>query len=490
MKGLNQLEENEKKEEELNKKEEEKKVEEKKEEEKKVEEKKEEEKKEEEKKEEEKKEEEKKEEEKPEEKLQKLISKSMGKDTPLSSSFSCEKIETTPLSSIENPTLTIDSPVKVEASSIFSKSYTTYQVKVSELNTTVRRRFSDFDWLQQILTHLFPGNIIPRLSKQNIGDRFSEDLVNKRIEDMKNFLDYILSDPLLKSSQIIYDFVSIEKESEFNTKKNIYDKMKKPNNLLNFKSLTGKENSIVNQESDNYVIKIKYASEFMIESYNSISEKIDEINERMKYISVQFKQISEIMEVISKNELTLDKNICDAYKNIDKHFSIWSDLIKSQSDYLDKFKSIFKFYRREFTSIKDFFTKVENQKINYIKAEEKLQLKKQSLFDKGDITKWEIKFDGNEDLNELKKNKEYAFSKMLTKETENVYHLKLTYGYYNNRLINQFKMIKSLICKNNLNSFNEYYNNQQKLMESFVNDINANVTFFDNIIKKGNNDES
>ena len=73
---------------------------------------------------------------------------------------------------------------------------------------------------------------------------------------------------------------------------------------------------------------------------------------------------------------------------------------------------------------------------------------------------------------------------------ENVYHLKLTYGYYNNRLINQFKMIKSLICKNNLNSFNEYYNNQQKLMESFVNDINANVTFFDNIIKKGNNDES
>ena len=65
---------------------------------------------------------------------------------------------------------------------------------------------TDFEWLQYILYNLFVGNIIPQLSKKNVGDKFNEDLIHKRLLDMKMFLDFILAEPLLKSSQIIYDF--------------------------------------------------------------------------------------------------------------------------------------------------------------------------------------------------------------------------------------------------------------------------------------------
>ena len=65
---------------------------------------------------------------------------------------------------------------------------------------------TDFEWLQNILYNLFVRNIIPQLSKKNVGDKFNEDLIHKRLLDMKMFLDFILVDPLLKSSQIIYDF--------------------------------------------------------------------------------------------------------------------------------------------------------------------------------------------------------------------------------------------------------------------------------------------
>ena len=65
---------------------------------------------------------------------------------------------------------------------------------------------TDFEWLYNILYNLFVGNIVPQLSKKNVGDKFNEELIHKRLLDMKMFLDFILAVPLLKSSQIIYNF--------------------------------------------------------------------------------------------------------------------------------------------------------------------------------------------------------------------------------------------------------------------------------------------
>ena len=65
--------------------------------------------------------------------------------------------------------------------------------------------------------------------------------------------------------------------------------------------------------------------------------------------------------------------------------------------------------------------------------------------DKGDISKWEMKYDGGIDFIQLKKDKVLAFSKMIPKDTENVYQSKLVYGYFNNRIVNKFNMINELI---------------------------------------------
>ena len=58
----------------------------------------------------------------------------------------------------------------------------------------------------KFLYNLFVGNIVAQLSKKNVGDKFNEELIHKILLDMKMFLDFIFADPLLKSSQIIYDF--------------------------------------------------------------------------------------------------------------------------------------------------------------------------------------------------------------------------------------------------------------------------------------------
>ena len=67
---------------------------------------------------------------------------------------------------------------------------------------------------------------------------------------------------------------------------------------------------------------------------------------------------------------------------------------------------------------------------------------------------------------------------MLPKETESVYQSKLVYGYYNNRLINQYNMIKQLICNSNLLIFKDYFEKQNDYIKNFISDVNKNVSFY------------
>ena len=409
-----------------------------------------------------------------------MIATDVLKESILETNFTCIPIETTKLSSIENPKIIIDSPIKVEPSSLFGKPYTTYQIKVEELNSNVRRRFSDFDWLYQILSHLFVGNIIPKLEKKYIGDRFSEEFLQSRIEDMTLFLQFILNDSLLKSSQIIFDFLTVEDYNDFTQKKNTYDKIKKPSNLLQIKSVTGEEKSIVNNDSEQFVLKIKFNSDVMINHYNNICEKFELITEEMKNISNHMNDISNIFSQISKNEFFFPKKMCDCYNNLENHMKNWSELIQNQRELINIMKNSFKFFSRENSAIKEFHSKVELQKSNYYKGEEKLKIRKQSLFDKGDPMKWELKLDKPINFVQLKENKEMAFIKMIPKETENIYQSKLIYGFYNYRIINQYNLIKDYFTKCNLELFNNYFSKQKNFLETFNNDILNNISFLDN----------
>ena len=72
----------------------------------------------------------------------------------------------TPLGISDNPSIQVGFPEKVEGG-FFSKSYVSYLVTTMPLNIKVRRRYSDFEWLRQILTNLYVGNVIPTTPRKN-----------------------------------------------------------------------------------------------------------------------------------------------------------------------------------------------------------------------------------------------------------------------------------------------------------------------------------
>ena len=122
--------------------------------------------------------------------------------------FECRKLENTPLSSVENPIITLSSPELIEGG-FFSKSYITYLITTKEPSLSVRRRYSDFVWFHQTLLELYPYVVIPPIPKKNkIGvDNFSNLFIAKRKRYLEKFLKWLLANPVIKNSQILYDFL-------------------------------------------------------------------------------------------------------------------------------------------------------------------------------------------------------------------------------------------------------------------------------------------
>ena len=98
--------------------------------------------------------------------------------------------------------------------------------------------------------------------------------------------------------------------------------------------------------------------------------------------------------------------------------------------------------------MKEFSLRVENDKVAYYKAQEKLDSRKEDLFKKQDITKWELDPGDTTDKAAIIQNKDLAIEKMLPKDTSTVKMLKLNYGFYLNRIIEEYQRLRELNGKN------------------------------------------
>ena len=89
---------------------------------------------------------------------------------------------------------------------------------------------------------------------------------------------------------------------------------------------------------------------------------------------------------------------------------------------------------------------MENNKNAFYKAQEKVTLKKEEIFKAQNLSKMEIPSDeyNKIDKNRLVKDKDYAFSKMLPKESNHLLGLKQNYGFYNSMLFFEYDRIRVL----------------------------------------------
>ena len=395
-------------------------------------------------------------------------------------------VDKTPLTIEDNPLIQVGFPEKVEGG-FFSKSYVTYLITTTPLNLKVRRRYSDFDWLHQMLQNLYLWNVIPTTPRKNrfASDKFSEPFLKKRMRALEKFLNYCLLNPIIKCSQIFFDFISIEKEADFQKKKKEYEKMKPPTYVEDFQTLFGKANIEINNKKVIYYENIK--------DNISINENLlIKLNENFKMLKTLIENLTLKIDEIAQNWDDLCQNstkyfdgddIIKSYEHMNKLFSNWSESLKRHNNiiFID-IREYFKYTKNHFKSMKDLVNCVENYKNTYTKNERYLINKKEDLFKKGDINKWDLNIQDKNKVNDLVKDKNLIMPKILPKETSNVINMKKIYGFYLNRMIEEYERIKAINSDNHKKNLIyacertiEIYGDFQKGTADIINFFNNNV---------------
>ena len=358
----------------------------------------------------------------------------------------CKKNERTIISELKNIKINLLEPQVVDGG-FFSRNYVTYLIEIIPFNIKVRKRYSDFEWLRNILCIIYPNVTIPPMPKKNFSSRFNEEFINKRLRSLEKFLKGISIHPLLRNSKIFYDFISIQNENEFNDKKNEYNKLKSPQHLYEHKTISGNGDIYITNDKEGYLNNIRESCLMnqvnlsqITKSYKNLIESINIVSEQMKNISNIWNEIGNVSNKLNDNE-----NVIDVYYAFSKLMNDWYEMEKKTISILNiQIREYFRYIKNEFHSMEELVNKVDNYKRIFYKNCEYLNYRKNSLFQNSDVSYWGIEDKNILNNPEILQNKEYIFPKMLPKETKNVIFDKDIYAFYLNSLISEYERIKNL----------------------------------------------
>ena len=378
----------------------------------------------------------------------------------------CGQIETTEFSKYDNIEVIINSVKKVDKG-IFSKSFYSFSITTNPLNFNVNRRYSDFDWLRERLSVIFNTNILPRIPKKGEAER----KMNRRKRDLEKFLNYLLKDPLIKNSEILFDFLSIENDEEFHKNKKTYDKIKLPTDFKDFKSLNGKTRVNVNSNKEKNLEYIRDNAAFNETVLNKLDLNFKELKNDMDNLINRINSFYPFFDKLIKiSDKYFDENtIIESYKQIKGLFESWSNTLKKQNSFFFiDVKEYFKLLGGNYHHTRELVQVVENQKSNYYKNSRNLISKKEELFRKQDTANWQLDLGDENNLVSFYKDKNISYKKICFKETNNLIKLKEKYGYYLNRMISEYERNRHINAIENKANAIKFSKKQQQIMSEYI----------------------
>jgi uncharacterized protein YoxC len=331
------------------------------------------------------------------------------------------------------------------------------------------------------MSNLYPNTVVPPIPKKNFGSRFNEEFISKRTRSLGKFINGIAIHPLLKNSQIFFDFLTVKNEEDFYNKKIEYNKIQSPHYINDYKTESGEINISLNTEKENSLDKIKeiclsYQVNLsnIMKAYKELISSLNNISQQMKNISDLWSEMGKITENYQENQNTID-----AFYSLSNLMNSWYEIEKRQSLFLNvQLREYFRYIKNEYHSLEELVYRVENTKNNFYKENTNLMNKKNSLFEDGDTSYWELE-EKNDVMNnlELLRNKELAFSKMLPNETKKVINYRNFYAFYLNSVIDEYNRLKELngqrnkntvrnLCKEIINNFSSFNSDLIEIVEN------------------------
>ena len=367
----------------------------------------------------------------------------------------CKKLEKTILND-KKVNIIIRNPIAKQSTNILKSGYIIYEVYTEETNWSVQRRYSDFDWLRNILIKFYPFKLVAPIPGKKIGTRrFDVDFIEKRMDFLQKFIDTIIQDENFKACEPIISFLSMKERNQFENKMkelSSYLPSKYIEDLRTFNSQV----EISNEQNNN--------NGEMNDSKNPIEHYYNNVKTYFKLHTCLLERLNYNLKNFYKNIKICCKNLEDVQKDFDminqlnekiymrepikktyEEFGIfiknWKRILFNQNEQIkESIKNFFKFVKLEGSAFLDMINRREEIRDKYIQESNTLRKKKEKLWIENNIKKWEIIDDNNQIDNLLLfKDKNYALSKMCTQDTLSVEKLKEQLGFANKMISNELK---------------------------------------------------
>ena len=275
----------------------------------------------------------------------------------------------------------------------------------------------------------------------------SDQCIQKRMRVLEKFIREISIHPLLRNSQIFYDFISIRDDQDFNKKKQSYSKITPPERVDDVKTLNGEIDIGSNKEKEIYAEGIKHVCESNEIMMKKITKEYKLLNDDMQNVVNRMNNLSVLWKDLCTQSITNKEGdvVASIYESLSKLMDNWAKMQQNMVNSINiKLREYFRYIKNEFHYIKEYYSDYEYTKNNYKKCFEKLMEKKRALFEEKKVDDWGLDKEDLENKILLFREKELSMEKMLPEETKKIKDKKKLYGCYLNSFISEYENIKNL----------------------------------------------
>ena len=277
------------------------------------------------------------------------------------------------------------------------------------------------------------------------------------MRDYKRFVNAILENPLLRSSEIVEEFI-IKEQNEFSILKLKYKNIKKLVEMKNFISLNGELDATFYQ--NNFKLSLKYQKiiekkrKLLVDLNNSIKDIVNQLEN----INIKMNNLSELFQDLSLLYKNNEENI-DFFSTFGDYCKSLSNIYNVEKSFLKMdVKEFFKYLRLELDEVDKLFSDYKYAKINFEGCENNIiTLKK----------------------NKMEKNEEYYQFELKQKQSEKD-NAKRICCFLQNRACdeyqrildlhkNRFKKVFGSLCPDLNETYKKEYENMIKLINNFNN---------------------
>ena len=378
----------------------------------------------------------------------------------------CLKTEITELYKYDNIEITVKEPQKVNAG-FFSKTYINFLINTNPINANVRRKHADFVWLRERLSVIFNLTVLPHLVKKI---KVDDKKMNKKMRNLEAFLVYLAKDPLIKTSQIFYDFLTLENDSDFEKRKKIYNKLKTPIELKDIKTIDGRMKISVNPNKEQFLDNIRDNSAFNETALKKFNQNFKLLKQEMNVVISRVLSFGPLFDKLIKISTTyLDNSvILESYNQMKNIFNTWADVLKKQNSFFfNDVKEYLKLLSGNYHHLRELVQYVETIKLNYTKVSKNLMNKKSELFRKQDISGWQLDENDKKNIGDFYSDRLASYKKICFKETNNVIKIKEKYGYHLNKMISEYQRLRNINTIENKEKIIQFSKKQSQISSDY-----------------------